>query len=1060
MNFIGELQMRPESQSKHLLKTTQSKAKMYEYNVPSQYHIRLERDPLELIRLTIGILGDITAQINRSPNTHTSNIVINNDYKENLIFCAQFFDNYLNAQLNTHSETIQYLLLLGASAYYLCDQPGSASVLANGITEDLADFECDGIENLLLWILKGDLNNSYGGSEGIFSQYIDNIFICYENYFLSGINLDELIQNLSNLREKLYFSGSPRQLLFIDILFAVIKKKTENASWSVLSNYSGLPIDYWAQALQKKSFIKEFWPAQHYIGQQGALKGISSVIQMPTSAGKTKAFELILRSSFLSGRTSLALIIAPFRALCHEIKASLAQTFQGENIDVEELSDTLQMDFNLNELFSFNVHETFRMNSPQKRIVVVTPEKLLYVLHHSPEIASQVGLVIFDEGHQFDNGSRGISYELLLTSLNLLFPKRIQKVFISAVISNSQAIANWLNHNDTVIDGSNLVPSFKTIGFTSWTGRLGKIYYYSSNIELQDYFVPRVIEQLELPSIGRERNQRVFPNKNDGKSIALYLGLKLIHNGSIAIFCGQKRTVSSLCNTFVDAIQRDLPVRLPSFYSSTQEITKLYQLIKANFGADSAVTKCASFGVFSHHGNIPQGIRLAIEHAMRENLIKFVICTSTLAQGVNLPIRYLIVADVHQGQENIKTRDFQNLIGRAGRSGMHTEGSILFADNTIYDNRKFRSDNWRWYQIKKLLNPNESEPCISSLMEVFKPITSDYGKISLNFTYEQFVSTYLQAPKELPIKIRYYISEERAYFSIENLKRQIYFKIDLISAIESFLLFHLSNNEIQNVTQLAQSTLAYRLAQNDTEKNNIINLFQLIAQDISRKVTDPKQKAIYSKTLYGRNDTDKIRLWLDDNINHLLLIETQLDLLNYIWPLLVEFINNVNFNKFSDPNIRSTLAQQWIDGTSFYEIFNYISVNYIKKIHGQRTTNFKIDDIIDMFENGLSYDGTLFINALIILIEASDQENINGLVNNLKFLQKRIKYGLPSKTAITIYELGFMDRFISMDLANFIDMHEADSIRVKDIIKNPSKALFDKITTYPSYFVNLASTIQ
>ena len=1055
--------MRPESQSKHLLKTTQSKAKMYEYNVPSQYHIRLERDPLELIRLTIGILGDITAQINRSPITHTSNIVINNDYKENLIFCAQFFDNYLNAQLNTHSETIQYLLLLGASAYYLCDQPGSASVLANGITEDLADFECNGIENLLLWILKGDLNNSYGGSEGIFSQYIDNIFIYYKNYFLSGINLDELIHNLSNLREKLYISGSPRQLLFIDILFAVIKKKTDNASWSVLSSYSGLPIEYWVQALQKESFIKEFWPAQHYIGQQGALKGISSVIQMPTSAGKTKAVELILRSSFLSGRTSLALIIAPFRALCHEIKASLAQTFQGENIDVEELSDTLQMDFNLNELFSFKVYEFFGMNSPHKRVVVVTPEKLLYVLHHSPEIASQFGLVIFDEGHQFDNGSRGISYELLLTSLNLLFPERIQKVFISAVISNSQAIANWLNHNDTVIDGSNLVPSFKTIGFTSWTGILGQIYYYSNNIELHDYFVPRVIEQLKLPSIGLERNQRVFPNKNDGKSIALYLGLKLIHNGSIAIFCGQKRTVSSLCNTFVNAIQRDLPVRLPSFYSSTPEITKLYQLIKANFGADSAVTKCASFGVFSHHGNIPQGIRLAIEHAMRENLIKFVICTSTLAQGVNLPIRYLIVADVHQGQENIKTRDFQNLIGRAGRSGMHTEGSILFADNTIYDNRNSRNDRWRWYQIKKLLNPNESEPCISSLMEIFTPITSDDGKILLQITCEQFVKAYLVDSENL-IKTLSQVPKKNSHFSVESLNRQIYFKIHLISAIESFLLFHSYNNEIllseENVNQLAQATLAYGLAKNDNEKSDIINLFQLIAQDISRKVTDPKQKAIYSKTLYGRNDIDKIRLWLDDNINHLLLIETQLDLLNYIWPLLVEFINNVNFNKFSDPNIRSTLAQQWIDGTSFYEIFNYISVNYIKKIHGQRTTNFKIDDIIDMFENGLSYDGTLFINALIILIEASDQENINGLVNNLKFLQKRIKYGLPSKTAITIYELGFMDRFISMDLANFIDMHEADSIRVKDIIKNPSKALFDKIKTYPSYFVNLASTIQ
>ena len=65
---------------------------------------------------------------------------------------------------------------------------------------------------------------------------------------------------------------------------------------------------------------------------------------------------------------------------------------------------------------------------------------------------------------------------------------------------------------------------------------------------------------------------------------------------------------------------------------------------------------------------------------MKEGLVRFVVCTSTLAQGVNLPIRYLIVTSVYQGKEQIKVRDFHNLIGRAGRAGMHTEGSILFAD--------------------------------------------------------------------------------------------------------------------------------------------------------------------------------------------------------------------------------------------------------------------------------------------------------------------------------------------------------------------------------------------
>lgn len=70
---------------------------------------------------------------------------------------------------------------------------------------------------------------------------------------------------------------------------------------------------------------------------------------------------------------------------------------------------------------------------------------------------------------------------------------------------------------------------------------------------------------------------------------------------------------------------------------------------------------------------------------MQHGLCKFVICTSTLAQGVNLPIRYLIITSLYQGAEKIKVRDFHNLIGRVGRSGMHTEGSIIFADPAIYD---------------------------------------------------------------------------------------------------------------------------------------------------------------------------------------------------------------------------------------------------------------------------------------------------------------------------------------------------------------------------------------
>ncbi len=63
-------------------------------------------------------------------------------------------------------------------------------------------------------------------------------------------------------------------------------------------------------------------------------KGKSAVIQLPTSAGKTKSTELIIRSAFLSERANIAIIVAPFKALCNEIKNDLSYAFENEDIKV------------------------------------------------------------------------------------------------------------------------------------------------------------------------------------------------------------------------------------------------------------------------------------------------------------------------------------------------------------------------------------------------------------------------------------------------------------------------------------------------------------------------------------------------------------------------------------------------------------------------------------------------------------------------------------------------------------------------------------------------------
>lgn len=1031
--------MRPEQKSQLLLGVTRSKAKMLEYGVPEEHHIKITQDPAKLFTLSIGLLGDLAAAINREEPDPDSLA----ELKTNLLFSARFFDSYLQSKLN---ETLDpYLVLLGSAAYYLCDLPGSASVLAKRIVGDYPDLDGDALEDLLLWLLQADLRTYFDDTEGPFGGFIDGISKWILQFFEDGNGEENLLDLATKLRDAVYEFGTPRQLLFGDVIAAVLRKKLENSAWKALPSYSGLPRDKWLHALQKDSFIKELWPAQHLLGKADVLKGESAIVQMPTSAGKTKATELILRSAFLAERVSLAIIIAPFRALCHEIKNSLVEAFHNEPNKVDELSDALQTDFEIAELLG------------HQQILVVTLEKLLYVLRHAPELAAHIGLLVFDEGHQFDSGTRGITYELLLTSLRSMIPEGTQKVLISAVISNAEAVGEWLNGEPNVVEGTTLIPTFRSVGFASWLDQLGRIEYVDSrDAEQGEFFVPRVIERFNLGRKKRERTDRFFPEKTDGQAIALYLGLKLVPNGSIALFCGRKSTAASVCEKAVDIIERGAPVALPSDFSEAQEVERLTHLHVENLGADAPASQSAAHGIFSHHGNTPHGIRLAVEHAMRDDLVRFVVCTSTLAQGVNLPIRYLIVTSVYQGMERIKVRDFHNLIGRAGRAGMHTEGSILFADPVIYDKRKARNDKWRWDQVKELLEPRNSEPCISNLLSIFDPIKSDDEKYTITMEALDFAKAYIDDPAEVAKLAAGIVAQHGdKNFSRDGVERQVAWRISLICAVESFLLSHWDESEDglseADVTRLAEGTLAFFLA-DDQKKKHIRELFQLLAGNISANITDPACRKIYGRTLYGIQDAQAIEGWVQSNADSLLSIVDETEALDLAWPLLTRHINGGVFTKFDKSEVLKEIAHGWISGKPFSDLLKIIRKRKAKMIWGTRRREFKIDHVVDVFEGALAYDGALVVGAVCEFIETLDQDGTVDLINRLQLLQKRLKYGLPTETTIALYELGFSDRVIAQDLVTSLSL---DATQKKDLVKTLKKdrdgarAVMEK---YPSYF--------
>lgn len=1014
--------MKPKRNAKRLLGITRSQAKMFEYSIPVESHIDIsEYDPSKLYTLTLGLIADLSYYLIEDNDEKVASS------KKNISFSAHFFDALLQSKLK--EENSDYLKLLGASSYYLCDLPGSAKVLLESLDFDSLDLDSSNIDRTLYCILKNTFFEFNDEQE--YSPQLNEILSTYKSFLDRG-NIENIFELLQILRESIYSQGSDRELLLIDILYAVIKVKHENSSWIALPKYSGLDTELWNDVLTKDSFIKELWPAQHLLGKKNIYKGKSAVVQMPTSAGKTKSTELIIRSAFLSERAKLAVIVAPFRALCNEIKNELSIAFNDETVEVNEFSDVLQIDESDDMIGLLDIQEEISVNT----VLVSTPEKLYFILKQFPELADKIGLLIYDEGHQFDTGARGVTYELLLASLKALVNENIQTILISAVIGNSNEINDWLNPNKgVVVEGSTLTPTYRTVAFTSWLHTLGQVKFVTpENPDNEEYFVPKVIESQNLELRGRERNQKVFPIKNDSNTIALYLGLKLSNQGSVAIFSGRKSSVISMCKDIVDAYDRNLTIHKPLLYSNEVEINKLATLYKKHFGAENKQTKAVEFGILTHHGNLPQGIKSSVEYALQHSLAKFVICTSTLAQGVNLPIKYLIITSVYQGQERLKVRDFHNLIGRAGRAGKYTEGSIIFANNSLYDNKS--SNRWKWNGTKELLNPSNSEDSSSSILTIYNDIHDEQGRVILEFELEHLIAL-LNNP-------------EIEDLSNIHIKNQLAWKKTILNSIESYIL---SNLDI-DLQVIIENTLAYH-STDDEGKEKLFELFQAIQDNIINKVPTDK-RTIYAKSLFGIDNIIYYEEWLNENYEDILRIENIPELLGYLWDMLMSKINNKVFKKFTPTDLLIRVISNWISGMSYKEIFSSISDVKI----GSR--NLTIEHIIDICEQAFSFDTTMIISTLIELIELyDDSQEKEDLKVRLKFLQKQIKYGLNSINDITIYELGFNDRIIAKELSrNICGTDNYSYGEIKRNLTRSQEAVKEVLNIYPTYYTEVYKNLS
>ena len=999
--------------SNYMLKYQKAKAKLVEYDIPRKDYPKFPLNSNELSYPVVYILSRYAESVIEN------NVADMEEFSPHLVAASQYFDAAVGA--NDREEYDVDFLLSGAAAYFLSDDFGSAKVLCSEffvrINPEINEPQKITGNLLGYLLLNRDFHISVDTPNG---EKVCHSLLAYYN---TGEGVEKIRGLLSEYRKAVYENDAPMEIYYVDILCAIVMVALSKSSWILLPRYSELDQSLWSDYLKGPKAPRMLWPAQQLIGEKGVLRGQSAIVQLPTGVGKTKSIELVIRSSFASGRATTAIIVAPLRALCNEIANDMISAF-GDEVLVNQFSDVLEEDFSLDLFLSL-----------KSKILICTPEKLSYIIHHQADFLDEIGLYIFDEGHMFDDGSRGAIYELLISEIRSHISGKEQIILLSAVLSNAEQIQKWLLGEAGVLaSDSKIKATPKTIGFASQTK---DIHYYSDDSAQEDFYVPRSIEVIALQKRPREKKQRYFPELTDAKDIAIYYANKLCKNGGVAIFANRTSTVLTVINRIIELRDRGCLLAEIKGNSDGKEMSRLAQLMSDYYGEQHPYTIACYLGVVPHYSNLPNGLRLAVEHACRNKALRLVVCTSTLAQGVNIPIKYLFMTSFMVARNSMRIRSFQNLMGRTARSGMYTEGSVIVTDPQLFDNKNNRKNggNYKWNECIKMFDDSAAEPCGSSILSLVQDIRIDYETRVIGAKVAQHIIDHYNEPdcfEQYVNKLTTALHKAYPQKNASSIVESVMARKSIVEAIENHLCFVFSIDENADKQSIAadicKETLAYFMA-NDDEKALLEEIFNIITLKTNK--IDYSQIKNYARTMIGIDSLLQIEKWIAEN---------HLTRQNYTNEQLVEMI--ISFFQETHTLKKGTkcfadICQMWLDGCSFVEMYE--------------STSLPIADLEDICNKSISYELSFFVGSIIDIIEISDEDIVNPLPNLLR-LQRRLKYGVKTETAVSICEKIFNDRFLANLLADEIGHDTIETNSIVGVIQSHKDDILDILSAYPTYF--------
>ena len=391
---------------------------------------------------------------------------------------------------------------------------------------------------------------------------------------------------------------------------------------------SELPLTKPIKDIFQQQGITSLYPPQEK-AIKSVLDGENLVLAIPTASGKSMVAYVAMFHQIIK-RGGKALYVVPLIALAREKYEELSVF---ENAGFKIGISTGDLDDSNPRLARYD-------------IIICTSEKADSLLRHKVSWVYEVSALIIDEIHLIQDPTRGPTLEVLIARFRSLNPET-QIIGLSATIQNAIDLSIWL-------DATLVESDWRPVPLKEGVIYNRELIYDNGEIEEIEKTKSSVLDELVNQSLSEK--------------------------GQVLIFVNTRRSTASVARK-IGTVTKD--------HLTTDEKIKLNQNIKdfvhrhtEQTSIDKTLLFCLKNGAAFHHAGLASYQRRFVEQSFKEGLIKCIVATPTLAAGVNIPAKRVIIRDLwryegNMGMQPIPVLEYKQQAGRAGRPKFDTEGQAI-----------------------------------------------------------------------------------------------------------------------------------------------------------------------------------------------------------------------------------------------------------------------------------------------------------------------------------------------------------------------------------------------